>query len=477
MLKKYILSITMLMLSVFCANAQTDSLDAKMDSLEKHLQLKEVTVTAKKPLFVRKTDRLVFNVENSIINTGGDAMEALRITPGLKVQNDQISMIAKSSMLVTVDDRVIPLSGEALVSYLKSIPTSSVKSIEVITTPPAKYDAEGNSGIVNIVLKKSMTDSWNLTLNASYTQATFPDGKLGADFNYKKNRLSLVASFSTSAGKDFYQMKNLIYYPDETWVVTSPFKRRYKSIRGNIGIDYEINKNWTIGAVYFGHGSYNPLRKDSITTRIFDMSDELTSYMIGNRDSKYRSTIHSFNIHSIHKLDSVGKKLSVDFDYFISNSLDSDNNYGESYYPNRAEIVDTYYANTSRNDGKVSNFSTKVDLELPFSWANVNFGGKLSFSQNDNDYMFYNNASGILVVDSSQTNTYRYRENIQALYVSASRAIAKKLEAQVGLRMENTVTEGYSKTANQTDKNNYLKWFPTAYLTYRFNDEPMTNAH
>ena len=120
---------------------------------ENKQQLQEVVITSKKKLIERKVDRLIFNVENSISASGGDAIDALKSTPNIRVQNDAISMIGKNNLAVMVDDKIIQLAGEDLINFLKTLPSDNIKSIEVITTPPAKYETEGNSGIVNIKLK------------------------------------------------------------------------------------------------------------------------------------------------------------------------------------------------------------------------------------------------------------------------------------------------------------------------------------
>src|SRR5699024_7367990 len=108
-------------------------------------------------------DRLVFNVGQSVAATGGNAMDALKVTPRIRVQNGEITMIGKGSLMVMINDRLVKLSGKALASYLKSLNVENIERIEVINNPPAKYSAEGNSGILNIVTKKSVADAWNAT--------------------------------------------------------------------------------------------------------------------------------------------------------------------------------------------------------------------------------------------------------------------------------------------------------------------------
>ena len=133
-------------------NVNQDTYIGIINITEKEQQLQEVVITSKKKLIEKKVDRLVFNVENSISASGGDAIDALKLTPRVKVQNEQISMIGKSGMLIMIDDRIIQLSGDDLINYLKTLKSDDIKSIEVITNPPAKYNAEGNSGILNIKL-------------------------------------------------------------------------------------------------------------------------------------------------------------------------------------------------------------------------------------------------------------------------------------------------------------------------------------
>ena len=434
--------------------------------------LHEVVVEGKESLFERKPDRLVFNVENSIISTGGDAMDALRVTPMLQVTDDQISMIARSNLMVMVDDRVIPLSGPDLISYLKTIPSASIKSIEVITTPPAKYEAEGNSGIINIVLKKNGMDSWNLNLRGTYTQATYPSGNTGADFNYKKGRMSMYANVTTGVNEIFLRMKNFIYYPDETWILTVPFHDISRYANANMGINYKINDQWEIGAMYFGTLSGYHRGNTSILTTVYNNTDNsIKEFMPTIEDGSVSSNLHAVNLNSMIKLDTLGKKITIDLDYFINHSRDSISNWGNSLYLDQSIIPGSYYASMNRNNGEAANYSAKIDVMLPYKWVSLDFGGQTSFTNDNNDYIYYDNTTGNPVVDNNQTNTFRYRESIQAAYLSASKKFSKALSAQLGLRLENTETRGYSQTLNQTNDHNYLKLFPTCYLTYQLGND------
>ena len=159
------------------------------------LGLKEVLVQGKAKTYERLVDRLVFNVENSIAAIGGDALDALKNTPSVKIKDDQISIVGKSTVNVLVNDRIVQMSGNDLTNYLKSIPSANIKKIEVITNPPAKYEAEGNSGLINIVLKEAKQNAWSTTLRSSYTQGVYGILNDGINFSYSKDKFSALVDY------------------------------------------------------------------------------------------------------------------------------------------------------------------------------------------------------------------------------------------------------------------------------------------
>lgn len=467
---KLIIGIILFNMVICYANAQTDSLATKIDSLEKIYNLEGVTVTAHKRIFTQKPDRLIFNVENSIVSNGGNALAALKITPGIKVQNEQITMIGKNEMTVMVDERPVKLSGESLINFLRGISSTTIKSIEVISTPPAKYKAQGNSGLVNIILKKAKVGTWSLILRNTYQQATYGDNKSGADFNLRKKKLSISSNISTASGKDRYTMDQFTYYPVETWHLSAPLKRSYNFMNVNFGVDYDASRTLTIGMNYLGHKTNNPFRQYKFNTEIMDANNNMSSYMETFNDKIHKGYTHVLNVHGIVRLDSLGKKIKIDLDYLRNTNKDSTSDYGASYFPDREQIAGSYYANISRNKSEVSNYAAKVDVELPLRWINLNFGGQLDFTTNCNDYTFYDNLSGSQIVDNSQSNYFKYKENIAALYLSASKSLSKRLSMQFGIRVEQTYTEGRSLTIDQANKHHYLNAFPSAYVLYKLSD-------
>lgn len=432
--------------------------------------LKEVIITNKKKLIERKIDRLVFNVENSISATGGDALDALKLTPGLRVQNDQIAMIGKSGMAVMIEDKLIQITGDDLINYLKTIPSDNIKSIEVITTPPAKYDAQGNSGIVNIKLKKIKKDSWSATTQSRSTQATYFSQSIGANYIYQKNRLDYSADI-------FYDNRNNIntntpkaYFTNETWNQEDYNKNISKSMEGNFIVNYQITPKTKIGSFYndFNYkGTHNQKSKNNIEST---ETSKLEKYYhsIGSTDTNGYDRALNFNL--VHKLDTLGKQISLDVDYFKSYQKKDNPFYtiNDNYLTSK---ISNYYTS---NIGvqKINIFTVNIDFEIPYKWANLNYGGKLSFTKTKNNVLgdFYEVISEVNQPYLNQTNDFTYIEKNQALYFSAQRKFKKKWDIKLGLRMESTKTEGISNPENQINKNKYIKLFPTAYISYILND-------
>lgn len=432
-------------------------------------QLEEVIITNKKKLIERKIDRLIFNVENSISATGGDALDALKVTPGIRVQNDAVSMIGKSGMAVMVDDRLMQLSGEDLINFLKTIQSDNIKSIEVITTPPAKYDAEGNNGIVNIKLKKAKKDSWSAIVRSAYKQAKFATGTLGSSFSYNKSKFSVLLDLTKQNGKNIYTNQINYQYPLEKWKSDVYNKNYSNNLSSLIGLGYELTNRTKIGLQYLGNFN-KPSTNGNNEINIYNSdTNDLNSRLTSKGNTDFNLNNHSLNLNLITQIDTLGKKMTVDIDYFTYSSQ-KDNAFNSEKNNYLIQKVTKEYADNS-NKQKINNFSSRIDFEMPYKWANLFYGAKVSFTNSNSDVkvLFYNTTDGNYILNSSQIDAFNYKENVQALYFSSYKKINIKWEAKIGLRIEFTQTNGFSKTVNQTNTNDYYKLFPTAYLSYRIN--------
>ncbi|OSY88465.1 hypothetical protein WH52_06845 [Tenacibaculum holothuriorum] len=433
---------------------------------EEGQQLKEVVITARKKFIQQKVDRLVFNVENTVAGTGGTALDALKVTPSVNVDTDNLAIVGKGNVRVMVNDRIIQLSGNELIAYLNTIASDDINNVEVITTPPAKYDAEGDSGLINIVLKKSKENSWNNQIRTSYTQATYPLLNFGNTFNYNKNKVSLVASLNTTQGNTAQFNEFDIIYPSASTATTLDMKNKENMISGRLGLDYKLTDNATVGISYSGSFEDKGINDGGRTLT----NDGNGTYTINQGNAELTNKNHSINAHYIQKLDTLGRKLSVDIDYFNFKNSNTRNFSSEQFITNP-----NYFDAENSTNQNIKNYSAKIDVEHPTKWANFSYGAKITHTKTDSDVSFYNRSTGTPVFDPAQSNEFMYSENINAVYADMSKSLGKKWQTKIGLRFENTRTKGVSKTNNQTDINSYNKLFPSLFIGYNPSRKNMFN--
>ncbi|WP_420570688.1 TonB-dependent receptor domain-containing protein [Kordia sp.] len=429
-------------------------------------QLQEVVITARKKLIQQKVDRLIFNVENTVAGTGGTAIDALKATPSVNVDTDKLAIVGKGNVRVMVNDRMIQLSGNELNAYLSTIASDDIKNIEVITTPPSKYDAEGNSGLINIVLKKSKENSWNNQFRTSYTQATYSLFNFGNTFNYNKDNLSVIASLNGTKGHSAQFNEFDIIYPSASTATNLDMKNKENLISGRLGVDYNVTNNATVGILYSGSFEDKGIA-DGGVTRINDGNGTFT---VNEGNAETTRENHSINAHYIQKLDTLGRKLSVDVDYFNFNNSSNRNFSSEQFITNQS-----YFEAENSTNQKIKNYSAKIDVEHPSNWANFSYGVKTTLTKTDSDVAFYNRTTGTPIFDPTQSNTFMYSENINAIYADMSKPLGEKWQTKIGVRFENTRTKGVSETNNQTDVNTYNKLFPSVFLGYNPSRENMFN--
>jgi len=433
--------------------------------------LQGITVTSKRPLIEKKIDRLVFNVENAIVAAGGDATDVLRVTPLVKVKEDAITMTGKSGMAVMVNDRLVQLSGDDLINYLRAIRMEQIKSIEIITNPPAKYDAEGNNGIVNIILKKVKSDSWNASLTTSYKQATYATYSNGGSFTYQKNKLSFYADVNYTKGSK--KGVETEYIPYSTGIWNNDFVRRVYanlfSIRSSL--DYQLSEHVSIGVQYLGSFNKPETGQLNRTTVMHPSSNLVDSLINATNNEKKKINSNALNLHSLIKIDTLGRSISFDLDYFDYRNNISRNFVTQSRSGNGTPLPNSY--NTASNTGvqDLNIYSFKTDVKHPFPWADLSYGAKIYFSKTDYNNAYYGLTTGHPVLDPNRSNHFIYDENMEALYGSGRKQLSKKWELQLGLRLENTQTKGNSVTLDTVTTNNYSKLFPTGYLQYTANEQ------
>ncbi|MBP2615704.1 TonB-dependent receptor domain-containing protein [Chryseobacterium jejuense] len=446
-----------------------NTMNAQEKETKNETSLETVVIKMQKKIIERKVDRLIYNVENSTASTGGNALDALKSAPMVRVQDETISIVGKGDVLIMIDDRLQKIPASEVAAFLKTIPSDNIKSIEVITSPPAKYEAEGNNGIINIKLKTAKSNSWNASVGTNYTQRFYAGNSVQGMFNYNHGRLSLQSSVYVEQQKFHSSSQTNTYYQNELWVMNTQSTSKNKNLGISFGADYKITDQWTTGVKYLGSFSKENGSSSPLTSRMSYETSQPTSFISSETESSNKPNINSLNWFNTIKMDSAKTVLTTDFDFFNYKKDDVRDFYGSELDAHMQMLSGTYFSALNSNVNKIRNYSGKADLETKLSWADLNFGGRFSFTRTDNNFSAYNKETGNAVLNTDQSNTFIYKEYNEALYFSLSRKFNSQWEAKLGLRAEATQTIGFSENRNQTDKNDYIKLFPTAYLTYTMN--------
>lgn len=425
--------------------------------------LDEVTVTAARPVIKRLVDRVVFDAHNTIASAGGSALDLLREVPGLQVGQNSIGIIGKGGIKVYINDRETKLSGDELIDYLRSYDASQILKVEVITTPPSKYDAAGNAGIINIRLKSRPKDYVGGTASASYSTGEKDNyGYGGINLNLSKGRVSSFLNGGTTQGNYETREKNYRYFPQNTWNSRADYTNYMNSFYLQGGVDVSLERDWTVGmqAIY-NHSAPKPNNALS-WTEVYDASTAvLDSLLYSNSDKDTGSDRLNLNFHTDKVWDDKGKKMTWDVDYLRDNRDENMGFLSKTLLPDGTEIPGTNFDYNYLQHRKVDVVSSALDFILPFEKYKITAGAKVSFTNTRNG-INYDTSDPTLVQD----DYFRYKEQIYALYADYSREFSERFSMQLGLRMEHTRTTGISEAKDTEDKHDYTRLFPTVYLLY-----------
>jgi iron complex outermembrane receptor protein len=443
-------------------------------------QIAGVTVNSKKPIVEVKADRTILNVEGTINATGNDALELLRKSPGVTVdKDDNISLSGKNGVQVYIDGKPSPLSGTDLANYLKSMQSTQIESIELITNPSAKYEAAGNAGIINIRLKKNKSYGVNGSVNAGWNIATFAKYNGGFNLNYRYKKVNMFGSYNYNRNRNLntfnlYRTTNV----DTSFDQHSEMLGRNKSNNFKAGIDYYVNRFSTLGVMVNGNISENQFKNISRTDIAYMPSKTIDRLLVANNTSSGERENMNFNV-NYRFADTSGHELNVDGDYGFYNS-DNHQFQPNNIYDQKGENLKQREVYNTYTPSEIDIYSVKLDYEQNFKKGKLGIGSKVSLVQADNTFQRFFGESASPLEDNH--NDFNYKENINAVYINYNRQF-KGVMFQAGLRGENTHSKGTSKgfrydynTGNNVSVDSlldrqYTGLFPSAALT--FNKNPM----
>ncbi len=438
--------------------------------------LKDVVVTAKKPIIEVKADKTILNVENTINATGSDALELLRKSPGVLVdKDDNLSLAGKNGVQVFIDGKPSPLSGADLAAYLKSIPSSQIEAIELITNPSAKYEAEGNAGIINIRLKKNKALGTNGSVNLGYNIGTYPRYNAGFAFNHRNKKVNIYGNYNYNYNKNdgfinIYRIQLDTIFDQHSNMIYKNSSHNFKA-----GVDYFLNNRSTIGVMVNGNLSDPSTSNQSNTLITYQPTDSLNRILKAHNSSVGKRDNLNANL-NYHYADTLGHELNIDADYGYYDI--KTNQYQPNYYYDpTGTVLQSQYIYNMIAPTKIDIYSAKVDYEQNFMKGRLGYGGKISYVKTTNDFERYNVYPNDKLLDTLRSNNFNYKENINAGYINYNRQF-KAVMIQAGLRVENTNSEGVSNGYNwngsyvaydSTFKRNYTDFFPSAAVTLNKN--------
>jgi iron complex outermembrane receptor protein len=442
------------------------------------IELETATVTATRALVEIKPDRTVFNVQGTINAVGENGLDLLRKAPGVTIDNnDNINVLSRSGVLVYVDGKRLPLAGEDLANYLRNLTAEQIDRIDIITNPSARYEAEGNAGIIDIRLKKNENEGANGTVSGTFSQGRYARFNTNFTGNYRNKVMNAFANLTYAQGEswntfEFNSFQNGLFLDEETLVRGNDRNPSYRA-----GVDFFLSDKHTLGFLVGGGYQDN----ESRSTNDIDLYSVTNGVINAEADSLLRAATfgisdrsqNTFNLNYRYAIGE-GKTLNVDLDYgrFRNDNIrDQPNAYLSPDGSTVVSQIDNFF--DTPIDIDIS--TAKVDYEQPLLGGQFSTGIKLSQVGTDNTFLFYDvDAAGNRVLNDARSNQFDYDERVYAAYLSFAGKINDQISFSAGLRSELTDATGDLR-AFRVDLEeppvelNYLSFFPSVGITYAVN--------
>jgi len=429
--------------------------------------IESVTIKANKPLLKRKIDRLEFNIDKTPLQNL-NAWDILKSTPNILVKNEELSVRGNSQIIVTINDKKTLMTQEQLKQFLENTDGNNVSSVEVITNPPAKYEAQGGA-VINIKMKQNVLSGYKGRISTRYTQATYAKGLIGTSQSYNTDKWQLTGNYNFVTG-DYvrYNFDVVTFDKDKTrWESdmvrkTHAHEQHVYNFSGQYAVD-------SLSTIQFGFDGYNAPNNNghyNVPTNIYNTeNNQLQSYYLtSNKKRQYDNSFNSYLVYD--------KK-------FGNHNLTWTNNSSTKRFKENQDVAtllnfdgqpasNDRFANNSIQD--ISLYATQLDYRYSNDKFTLESGLKYSFVKNKNDLDFFDGTSGTLIPDLTKSNLFNYKENIFAGYIS-SEYKWKKWEMKAGLRSETTLIKTNSDNPVVENKTTRTGLFPTFYLMYNLKED------
>lgn len=463
--------------SIIIKKTTTTELNIAMEPSSSNLA--EVTVTADRAYIEKRHDRTVVNPDIMLSSTGGSALEALEKSPGVQLdQSGNIRLSGKSGVTVYIDDRPTNLVGEQLREFLRTVPVAQIDRIELMTNPPANYDAAGSGGIIAIHTKRYRSKGLHGGVSIAYQQGKYGQTINNGDFAFNTDKwaMSATTSFSTT---NTYTDLDILRKFEGGQALTSPIfsqdtwiRRKGTSLSGRLGADYFMDDKSTIGVNLNLRSS--PLELKSLgESRFMSNPQNPDSTLIANNIEDRTFSNLGANINYRYIKHGSGQKLTIDLD-FLKYSGNNKQHFDNSTYLPGGEAT-AFESQLGRVPNDIRIYSAKADYVHPFGKTiHMSSGLKTSSTLTDNDANFYRVFQDDMIVDIEKTNHFRFKESIHSAFTSIDGKFGK-WSYQAGLRFEGTISSGLllgnGTKPDSSFNRRHFDFFPTLYLQYSPSDE------
>jgi outer membrane receptor protein involved in Fe transport len=461
--------------NVFDVNKmETASLPSIIMAASTATEMQSVTVTARKPFIQRLSDRLIVNVENSVVNAGNSAFEVLERSPGVTIdQNDAIALRGRQGVIIMIDGKPSPMSGADLANYLRGLPVNAIDRIEIITNPSSKYDAAGNSGIIDIRMKKDQRLGHNGTLTAGYGQGVYPKANAGTTFNYRNKSMNVFGNYNYAYRENMNHLVLNRNFFNHGVFTGADDKDNYawmpvSSHTARLGADFFTGKNTIIGFIV--NSNFTNFKRNNRNNSIVvdNLKQPLFTFKTGaTNDDHNNNTVANINFKHTYKNKA---ELTADADYGVFKTASLSTTSTRYFNIDGSKMLPDYILDGDQ-DGKLTLKTAKADYTLPFNnGARLEAGVKASLVTADNDAKFFDASTGSRIVDDNKTNHFLYEETNNAGYINFSKEY-KKFNVQVGLRGEHTGVSTKQIKGNIKWDSSYFQLFPSAFFNYKVKEE------
>lgn len=431
-------------------------------------QLNIVNIVARKPLIERQIDKTVLNVENSVLAAGNTALEILEKAPGVSVDKDgNVSLRGKTGVTVMLDGKPTYLSSEQLANLLRATEGNAIQSIELITNPSAKYDAAGNSGIINIKLKKNKNYGTNGSLTAGAGYGRYYKANGGLSLNHREKKFNAFGELNYGKNKKFHDLNidrvNNTATDQTFFRQTSSQIGKRQNYNYKAGVDYFINDKNTLGVAVNGYRSTGDNNDTKVLTLIGSQPLKTDSSVMARNPNQYKYSGITYNMNYKGIIDTLGQEISADADY-SRYSGQQNSEYNNTYLNAAGQPSRDSYIFKNRTPSLVTILAGKVDYTLPINKKmKLETGLKSSKVSTDNVSSFENFLNNNWQSDLTRSDHFIYDENINAGYVNLNREFTG-LTVQLGLRAEQTNSKGNSVPKQQISDRHYFNLFPSIFI-------------